>query len=86
MSMDPIYIEAILSELRTSVRGAAVSKIYQTGPSDFLFKLWNGRENRLLLLSAAPRASRLYLSGERLPTPATPPRFCQLLRSRNNFV
>jgi len=82
MSMDPIYIEAILCELRTSVRGAAVSKIYQTGPSDFLFKLWNGRENRLLLLSAAPRASRLYLSGERLPTPATPPRFCQLLRSR----
>jgi len=80
--MDPFYIDAILGELAETVRGAAVSKIYQTGPGDFIFRLWTGRENRLLLLSVAPRTSRIHLTSTRLPTPAAPPRFCQLLRSR----
>jgi predicted ribosome quality control (RQC) complex YloA/Tae2 family protein len=82
MSMDLLFIEAVVRELNQTVRGAAVSKIHQTGPHDLALRLWTGRENLRLLLSAAPRASRLHLTWAKLPNPATPPRFCQLLRSR----
>jgi len=80
--MDPFFIDAILAELSASVFGAAVSKIYQAGPGDLLFRLWNGREKLVLLLSAAPRSNRFHLTSAKIPTPAAPPRFCQLLRSR----
>jgi predicted ribosome quality control (RQC) complex YloA/Tae2 family protein len=82
MSMDLLFIEAVVRELIQSVRGAAVSKIHQTGPHDILLRFWNGRENLRLLLSASPRASRLHLTHAKPPNPAAPPRFCQLLRSR----
>jgi predicted ribosome quality control (RQC) complex YloA/Tae2 family protein len=82
MSMDLLFIEAVVRELDQSVRGAAVSKIHQTGPHDIILRLWNGRENLRLLLSASPRASRLHLTNGKPPNPAAPPRFCQLLRSR----
>jgi predicted ribosome quality control (RQC) complex YloA/Tae2 family protein len=80
--MDLLYIEAVIRELNQTVRGAAVSKIHQTGPHDLVLRLWTGRENLRLLLSAAPRASRLHLTWAKVPNPAAPPRFCQLLRSR----
>lgn len=80
--MDLITIEAVVCELRDKVRGAAVNKIHQPGPHDIVLRLWNGRENLRLLLSASPRASRLHLTAANLPNPAVPPRFCQLLRSR----
>jgi len=80
--MDLIFIEAVVRELNRKIRGAAVSKIHQSGPYDITLRLWNGRENLRLLISAAPGASRLHLTTERLPNPAAPPRFCQLLRSR----
>jgi predicted ribosome quality control (RQC) complex YloA/Tae2 family protein len=84
MSMDLLFIEAVVRELNQTVRGAAVSKIHQTGPHDLVLRLWTGRENLRLLISTAPRANRLHLTEARLPNPATPPRFCQLLRSRLN--
>lgn len=82
MSMDLLFIEAVVRELNKSVRGAAVSKIHQTGPHDIILRLWNGRENLRLLISASPGASRLHLTNAKQPNPAAPPRFCQLLRSR----
>ncbi|HEY7746378.1 MAG TPA: NFACT family protein, partial [Desulfuromonadales bacterium] len=82
MPMDLLFIEAVVRELNQTVRGAAVCKIHQTGLHDLVLRLWTGRQNLRLLISAAPRASRLHLTGARLPNPATPPRFCQLLRSR----
>lgn len=80
--MDLPFIDAVVRELNQTVCGAAVSKIHQTGTHDLLLRLWTGRENLRLLLSAAPRASRLHLTAAKLPNPAAPPRFCQLLRSR----
>jgi predicted ribosome quality control (RQC) complex YloA/Tae2 family protein len=80
--MDLPFIEAVVRELNQTVRGAAVSKIHQTGPYDLVLRLWTGRENLRLLLSASPRTSRLHLTAAKLPNPAAPPRFCQLLRAR----
>lgn len=80
--MDILCIDAVVRELRATVRGAAVSKIHQPGPADLVLRLWTGRENLALFLSAAPRTSRLHLTTAKFPNPAAPPRFCQLLRSR----
>jgi predicted ribosome quality control (RQC) complex YloA/Tae2 family protein len=82
MSMDILFIEAVAAELREKIRGAAVSKIHQPGPAELLLRLWNGRENLRLFLCASPGAGRLHLTEAKLPNPAAPPRFCQLLRSR----
>lgn len=82
MSMDLIYLEAIIRELQEKLGPAAVSKIHQSGEHDLVFRFWTGRENLRLLLSVDPRACRLYLTTAKLPNPQTPPRFCQLLRAR----
>ena len=82
MSMDPFTIEAVVRQLRNLLPGAAVGKIHQPGPHDLVMRLWTGRNNLRLLISAAPRASRIHLTTGVYPNPQAPPRFCQLLRSR----
>lgn len=80
--MDLITLEAVALELQKQICGAAVGKIHQPGPCELVFRLWNGRENLRLFLSAAPRANRVHLTESKLPNPPAPARFCQLLRSR----
>ncbi|AMV72022.1 hypothetical protein DBW_1660 [Desulfuromonas sp. DDH964] len=80
--MDEVFLEALVVELRSRLCGAAVNKIFQCGSNDLVFRVWTGRDNLRLLLSADPGAPRLYLTTTALPNPAAPPRFCQLLRSR----
>lgn len=80
--MDLTAIEAVVGELREKLCGAAVGKVHQPGAADLVLRLWNGRENLRLLLSAAPGSSRLHLTTAPFPNPASPPRFCQLLRAR----
>ncbi len=84
MSMDILSLDAVARELNEVLRGAAVSQIHQPGASELVLRLWTGRENLRLLLSVAPRASRMHLTAKKLPNPQAPPRFCQLLRSRLN--
>ncbi len=80
--MDQIFIEAVVCELRDTLRGAAVNKVHQPGPHEIVLRLWNGRENLRLLLCTSPAASRIHLTETKLPNPQNPPRFSQLLRSR----
>ncbi|PLX92323.1 MAG: hypothetical protein C0621_09735 [Desulfuromonas sp.] len=82
MSLDAPLIASLVDELRPSLTGAAINKIYQVGADDLLLRLWNGRENLRLLLSVAPAVARLHLTTVSWPTPTAPPRFGQLLRSR----
>ncbi len=79
-------INNVVNELSLSLAGAKVSKIYQ--PSEFLviMKFWNGRETLRLLLSADSPQSRIHLTERDYLNPSTPPRFCQLLRSRITTV
>lgn len=82
MSMDILTLNAVVPELAAELAGAAVSKLHQVGPHDLVLRLWTGRANRRLLISAQPRASRLHLTEQVWPNPPAPPRFCQLLRAR----
>ncbi len=80
--MELALIKLIVTELRELLVDARVSKIYQPAPEIVLFKLWNGKENLRLLLSAEGQKSRLHLTSLTWPNPHVPPRFCQLLRAR----
>jgi predicted ribosome quality control (RQC) complex YloA/Tae2 family protein len=84
MSMDILCLDAVVRQLRELLPGAAVSQIHQPGAAELILRLWTGRENLRLLLSAAPGATRLHLTAKKLPNPQAPPRFCQLLRARLN--
>lgn len=82
MAMDLLYIEAVVRELRSTLSGASINKVYQSGTTEIVLRLWNGRDNQRLLLSVAAGSARLHLTESRLPNPPSPPRFAQLLRSR----
>ena len=80
--MELSLLENVIVELTEKISGARISKIHQPAADLFIFRLWNGSENLKLLLSAAPGNSRLHLTEQNFANPFTPPRFCQLLRSR----
>ncbi len=80
--MDIFLIEAVVAELRERLAGARVDKIHQPGVDTLILRLWTGKADERLLLSAAPGEGRLHLTAESFPNPAHPPRFCQLLRAR----
>ncbi|MBE9485771.1 MAG: NFACT family protein, partial [Chloroflexi bacterium] len=80
--MELSLLENVIVELTEKISGARITKIHQPAADLFIFRLWNGSENLKLLLSAAPGNSRLHLTEQNFANPFTPPRFCQLLRSR----
>lgn len=80
--MDILAVAAIVDEIGPKLSGAAVKKIHQPAADQFIFRFWTGREELKLLVSARPQAARVHLTLEAYPNPFTPPRFCQLLRSR----
>lgn len=75
-------LQRLVEELQPLVAGAKCVKIHQPHPALIIFKLWNGRGNLRLLVSAEGRDARLHLTEQSWLNPATPPRFCQLLRAR----
>ncbi len=80
--MDNFFIEAVTLEITEKLAGARIDKIHQPEPELLLMRLWNGREELRLLLDATGGNARLHLTNGAWNNPFTPPRFCQLLRSR----
>ncbi len=80
--MDLELLKKVVAELAAVLSPARIDKIHQPAAGLLLFRLWNGRENLRLLVSAEPGSSRLHLTEAEYPNPAAPPRFCQLLRAR----
>ncbi|MBE0598379.1 MAG: NFACT family protein, partial [Desulfuromonadales bacterium] len=80
--MDIFVLEAIVAELQQRLTGARINKVHQPGSDTVLLRLWTGRGEERLLLSAAPGEGRLHLTATSLPNPPHPLRFCQLLRAR----
>ncbi|MGE4578941.1 MAG: NFACT family protein [Desulfuromonadales bacterium] len=80
--MDNFTIAAMARELEELLPGALIRKIYQPDAETIILRLWNRHGDRRLLFSTSPRASRLHLTEKTFPNPASPPRFCQLLRAR----
>ena len=75
-------LKQIVAELSEKLANARIDKIFQPAADILLFRLWDGRVNRQLLISAKANEGRIHLTTIKYPNPFTPPRFCQLLRSR----
>ncbi len=78
--MDAFLLSRIVRELSETLPGALVSKVHQPSEREIVLVLWDGREERRLLLSAHPERCRIHLTTRRPPNPPSPPRFCQFLR------
>lgn len=75
-------LERVVDDLAVQLSGCRIAKIHQPGADLLIFRLWDGRRNHKLLISAEADRSRIHLTEKEYPNPGTPPRFCQLLRAR----
>ena len=82
MAFDAGMLAACVNELKNTIVGAKVDKIYQPGREELVFvlRMWNRKEPMKLLMSAGANTPRINISGFNLQNPATPPTFTQLLR------
>ncbi|MDH4226897.1 MAG: NFACT family protein [Deltaproteobacteria bacterium] len=80
--MTPLLLSKIIEELWPQLDGSLVSSVHQPDDKTVLLRLMTRRGQRTLLVSTHPLFSRLNLFTEKRENPATPPRFCALLRSR----
>ena len=80
MALDAVCLTAVIEELRPTLEGGKIDKIYQPSRDEILLAVRGGGENVRLLLSASPNGPRLHLTKEVRENPAQPPMFCMLLR------
>ena len=80
MAFDPIFMTAVLEEIREKCIGARVDKIHQPSRDTLLLHLRCREGREKLLFAANPTAPRLHLTSASPENPAEPPMFCMLLR------
>ena len=79
MPLDAICLTAVVEELKKTLVGGKVDKIYQPTRDEVILNIRAG-ENVKLLLAGSPTAPRLHLTRQTRENPAQPPMFCMLLR------
>ena len=80
MPLDAICMTALTQELRDTLLGGKIDKIYQPARDEVVFHMRTGSGNVKLLLSANPSHPRPQLTQLGRENPETPPMFCMLLR------
>ena len=80
MPFDAIFMTALAGELRQTLTGGKVDKLYQPARDEAVLHMRAGRDNVRLLLSASPAHPRAQLTRVPRENPETPPMFCMLLR------
>lgn len=80
MPLDAMCMTGVLHELRETVTGGKIDKIYQPARDEVIFHMRTGSGNVKLLLSAHPAHPRAQLTGLSRENPDSPPMFCMLLR------
>ncbi len=80
MAFDPIFLSAVLDEVRDHCLGARVDKIHQPSRDTLILHLRCKEGREKLLFAANPTAPRLHLTAASPENPAEPPMFCMLLR------
>src|SRR5699024_5953553 len=81
--MMPFYgvgTRTITEELKTSLIGGRINKIYQPTNTEIVMTVRNNRKNHALLLSIHPSYSRIHLTNDTYQFPNEPPTFCMVLR------
>lgn len=80
MPLDAMCMTGVLHELRETITGGKIDKIYQPAQDEVIFYMRTGRGNVKLLLSASPAHPRAQLTDIPRENPESPPMFCMLLR------
>lgn len=80
MSLDGIVTRAIVNELKTTILGGKIHKIYQHEKDEISINIYNKGKNNRLIISASANNPRIHLTNQPMSNPATPPMFCMLLR------
>lgn len=80
MPQDAFTIKYITEELRARLRGGKISRIIQPSRDELTFIIYTGKRNVKLEACLSAQASRLSLTEDDLPVPASAPNFCMLLR------
>lgn len=83
MALDGLFLHCIAQELKNTVLGAKVDKVYQPSSEELVLTL-RSRDlgAQKLLLSARANSPRVQLTKAMFENPATPPMLCMLLRKR----
>ena len=80
MPFDAGVMAAVVCQLKSSVLGARVDKIYQPERDEIILSLRGAGESKKLLLSACAGNSRVSFTTAERENPMQPPMFCMLLR------
>lgn len=80
MSFDGIVTKSVVNELKETILGGRVDKIYQQEKDEILIYVHNKGTNYKLIISASSNNSRIYLTDFSKKNPSSPPMFCMLLR------
>ena len=80
MPLDAICMTALAQELRSTLLGGKIDKIYQPTRDEVVLHMRTGQGNVKLLLSANPQHPRAHITAITRENPDTPPMFCMLLR------
>ncbi|MBC8588642.1 Rqc2 family fibronectin-binding protein [Paratissierella segnis] len=80
MSFDGIVTNSVIKELKETILGGRIDKIYQQEKDEILINIYNKNENHKLVISSSSNNPRIYLTKFSKKNPTTPPVFCMLLR------
>ncbi len=80
MSFDGLVMAAVKKELKETIVGGRIEKIYQPLPDEIVLIIHKEKSKYRLLASADARNARVHLTGSSRENPLTPPLFCMVLR------
>lgn len=80
MSYDGIVTKSVVKELKDTLIGGRVDKIFQQEKDEILINIRSRGTNYKLIISASSNNPRLYLTEHSKTNPEAPPMFCMLLR------
>lgn len=80
MALDGIFLSMLKEEMKETLIGARVDKIYQPSREELIMALrWNGGTGKLLF-SASASEPRVHFTESPIDNPKAPPMFCMLMR------
>ena len=80
MAFDGFVTKAIVSELKNTIIGAKVNKVYEPTKNEVILSLYNCGNNYNLDICATPESCRICLTSYSRPNPQNAYNFCMLLR------
>ncbi|WP_162523444.1 Rqc2 family fibronectin-binding protein [Calorimonas adulescens] len=80
MPLDGLGLHALVYELKNTIIGSKIEKIYQPDRYEILLHLRKPQENIKLLINSHPVLSRICITTTDKKNPVNPPPFCMLLR------